>query len=178
VGLLCAAHRGVVDQVQHPRGRQAGAESPLPREVDRQIHPIGEHQHTARPLLNECHGWCGDRLCARAARPEGASRFCPLEGRPDAAASVALGISRVARSHAFQKTRSGRNNALNGAAWTLRRWVAAGALEQAEVEDALYAAALANGLVADDGERQCWATIRSGLGAGLQEAIALDDEAR
>ena len=30
-------------------------------------------------------------------------------------------------------------------------------------------AAVANGLVADDGERQCWATIRSGLGAGLQE---------
>jgi hypothetical protein len=37
------------------------------------------------------------------------------------------------------------------------------------VEDALYGAAVANGLVADDGERQCWATIRSGLGAGLQE---------
>ena len=71
-------------------------------------------------------------------------------------------------------TRPGRNNALNGAAWTLGRWIAAGALEQGEVEDALYVAALANGLVADDGERQCWATIRSGLGAGLQEPIALD----
>ena len=34
--------------------------------------------------------------------------------------------------------------------------------------------AVANGLVADDGERQCWATIRSGLGAGLQEPIGLD----
>jgi hypothetical protein len=31
-----------------------------------------------------------------------------------------------------------------------------------------------NGLVADDGERQCWATIRSGLGAGLQKPIDLD----
>jgi hypothetical protein len=37
----------------------------------------------------------------------------------------------------------------------LGRWNGAGALEQAEVEDALYAAALANGLLADDGERQC-----------------------
>ena len=37
------------------------------------------------------------------------------------------------------------------------------------MEDALYGAAVANSLVADDGERQCWATIRSGLGAGLQE---------
>ena len=34
-------------------------------------------------------------------------------------------------------------------------------------------AAVANGLVADDGERQCWATIRSGLGAGLQQPADL-----
>ena len=56
--------------------------------------------------------------------------------------------------------------ALNRAAWTLGRWVAAGALEQAEVEDALYTAAERLGLVVDDGQRQTWATIRSGLSAG------------
>jgi hypothetical protein len=33
------------------------------------------------------------------------------------------------------------------------RWIAAGVLEQAEVEDALDGAAVANALVADDGER-------------------------
>jgi hypothetical protein len=53
-------------------------------------------------------------------------------------------------------------------AWTLGRWVAAGALDQDEVEEALYAAAERNGLVADDGQRPCCATIRSGLAAGLQ----------
>jgi hypothetical protein len=68
-------------------------------------------------------------------------------------------------------TRPGCNNALNGAAWTLGHWVAAGALEQRDVEDALYAAAVANGLVADDGDRQCWATIRSGLSAGLLRQV-------
>jgi hypothetical protein len=68
----------------------------------------------------------------------------------------------------------GRNDALNRVAWTLGRWNAAGALEQTDVEDELYAAAILNGLVADDGERQCWATIRSGLSAGLQEPIDLD----
>jgi hypothetical protein len=67
----------------------------------------------------------------------------------------------------------GRNDALNHAAWTLGRWVAAGALDQGDVEDELYAAAAANGLVADDGQRQCWATIRSGLCAGLQQPIDL-----
>ncbi len=69
---------------------------------------------------------------------------------------------------------SGRNDVLNRAAWTLGRWVAAGALEQGDVEDELYAAADHNGLVADDGARQCWATIRSGLSAGLQQPIDLD----
>jgi hypothetical protein len=61
----------------------------------------------------------------------------------------------------------GRNVALNGAAYTLSRWIAAGLLEQDEVEDALFAAAQRNGLLAEDGERQTWATIRSGLSAGL-----------
>src|SRR5919202_4277466 len=60
----------------------------------------------------------------------------------------------------------GRNAALNHAAWTLGRWIAAGALEQRDVEDALYAAAGRNGLVAEDSQRQTWATIRSGPGAG------------
>ena len=48
---------------------------------------------------------------------------------------------------------------------------AAGALQQHDVEDALYAAAVANGLVADDRERKCWATIRSGLSAGRREPV-------
>jgi hypothetical protein len=65
----------------------------------------------------------------------------------------------------------GRNAALNHAAWTLGRWVAAGKLEQSDVEDGLYAAAERCGLVADDGERQTWATIRSGLDAGLLQPI-------
>jgi len=73
---------------------------------------------------------------------------------------------------------SGRNDALNRAAWTLGRWIAAGALEQSDVEDELYAAAARNSLVADDGERQCWATIRSGLSAGLQQPINLDADDR
>jgi hypothetical protein len=69
----------------------------------------------------------------------------------------------------------GRNAAINHAAGTQGRSVAAGALEPAEVDDGLYAAAVRNGLVADDGQRQTWATIRSGLSAGRQELIGLDD---
>jgi len=54
----------------------------------------------------------------------------------------------------------------------------AGALEQSIVEDALYGAAEHINLVADDGQRQTWATIRSGLGAGLQEPFDLDADER
>jgi len=71
-----------------------------------------------------------------------------------------------------------RNAALNRSAWTLGRWVAAGALDQAEVEDNLYSAAMHISLVADDGPRQCWATIRSGLGAGLQAPMDLSNADR
>jgi hypothetical protein len=75
---------------------------------------------------------------------------------------------------------SGRNNALNHAAWTLGHWVAAGALDQREVEDALYGAAERNGLVSDpkDGPRKTWATIRSGLSKGLQQPVDLDADDR
>jgi hypothetical protein len=72
----------------------------------------------------------------------------------------------------------GRNAALNKTAWKLGQWVAAGALDQGEVEDTLYAAAEVNGLVADDGPRQCWTTIRSGLSKGLQRPINLDADER
>ena len=41
------------------------------------------------------------------------------------------------------------------------------------MEDALYEAAERKGLVADDGERQVWARVRSDLGAGLQEPLEL-----
>jgi hypothetical protein len=67
----------------------------------------------------------------------------------------------------------GRDAARNHAAWTLGRWIAAGVLDQGAVEDARYATAEQNGLVADDGPRQCWATIRSGLSVGALEPISL-----
>jgi len=68
----------------------------------------------------------------------------------------------------------GRNAALNNAAWTLGSWVGAGGLELHQVEDELYEAAARNGLVADDGQRQCWATIRSGTSAGMRAPVAVD----
>ncbi len=83
-------------------------------------------------------------------------------------------MDRVISNLASMEQNTGRNVALNKAASALGEWVAAGVLDVAQVEDALYAAAEQNGLVADDSQRQCWATIRSGLGHGFQHPYDLD----
>ena len=86
----------------------------------------------------------------------------------------AMGYMRKVIQALAAQPEPGRNTALNHAAWTLGHWVAAGALDQTAVEDALYGATERNGLVADDGQRQCWATIRSGLSKGLLQPVDLD----
>jgi hypothetical protein len=106
----------------------------------------------------------------------------PVERRPRSAPrKITVGDERnqaymrkVTDNVAIMVPHSGRNAALNRAAWTLGRWVAAGMLEQTDVEDELYTAAEQNGLAKDDGPRRCWATIRSGLSAGLREPISLE----
>jgi hypothetical protein len=57
-----------------------------------------------------------------------------------------------------------RNHALNRGAFSLFQIVAGGGLSEQEVCTRLFAAAEANGSVADDGAAQAWATIRSAAG--------------
>ena len=62
----------------------------------------------------------------------------------------------------------GRNNQLNNSTFKLATLVGAGELTQQAVETAMFEAAVACGLVADDGRDKCLATIRSGLSAGIR----------
>lgn len=62
----------------------------------------------------------------------------------------------------------GRGYALNASAFNLGQFVASGALAQADAEAGLYAAAVSNGLLATDGEREVWAKIRRGIAAGAR----------
>jgi hypothetical protein len=62
----------------------------------------------------------------------------------------------------------GRNHALNRASFNLHQLVGGGELDGNEVEQALYWAAEANGLIADDGAVAVANTIESGRRAGLQ----------
>jgi AAA domain/Bifunctional DNA primase/polymerase, N-terminal len=61
---------------------------------------------------------------------------------------------------------SGRNNALNRAAFNLFQLVASGGLDENTVRDRLFAAAETCGLVAEDGAASVHATIESGAKAG------------
>jgi hypothetical protein len=60
-----------------------------------------------------------------------------------------------------------RNHLLNVAAFNLARFIPAGLLSEATIEDTLLAAAHNCGLLADDGEVAVRATIRSGMRAGV-----------
>jgi putative DNA primase/helicase len=62
-----------------------------------------------------------------------------------------------------------RNASLNRAAFNLGQLVAGGLLNESEVYDRLYSAAVACGLVKDDGRAAVEKTIASGLGAGMEK---------
>jgi hypothetical protein len=79
-------------------------------------------------------------------------------------AALANELAAVARAK-----RGARNETLNRAAFSLGQFVGAGALSGLEVEERLYGAAQASGLVADDGERAVRATIASGLNGGMKQ---------
>jgi N6-adenosine-specific RNA methylase IME4 len=61
-----------------------------------------------------------------------------------------------------------RNATLNASAFSLGQLVAGGLLSETEVYDRLFAAAVTNGSVKDDGARAARKTIASGLGNGKQ----------
>jgi len=70
---------------------------------------------------------------------------------------------------ALAATTSGRNDALNRAAFALGRYVGAGVLTEAEVRSALEAATQRNGYAAMDGERERDSTLASGLASGIAD---------
>jgi hypothetical protein len=61
----------------------------------------------------------------------------------------------------------GRNQALNNAALIMGEMVTAGWIDRKVVEMALFEAARTNGYRAQDGDKEAWATLQSGLTAGM-----------
>lgn len=93
---------------------------------------------------------------------------------------MSIGLARVDRTERYATTAMerelaglaslahGRNDALNKSARALGQLVGAGVLDEHEVKERLYEAAVANGYVAKDGPAAARATIASGFGAGLK----------
>lgn len=128
--------------------------------------------------------WLLDILEGPAARPEKAPPADPVRIHPRALdadqenrrlalygqAALDLERERVATCG-----KGARNETLNRAAFALGTIVGSGWLLAAEVEAYLMEAATACGLVAEDGQRKCLATIRSGLNAGRKSPRLVPD---
>ncbi|MBX2997781.1 MAG: bifunctional DNA primase/polymerase [Caldilineaceae bacterium] len=69
--------------------------------------------------------------------------------------------------NALRGLQSRRNNGLNQAAYKLGGYLHTGVFSRTELEDALYSASVFNGYVAQDGEAQTRATIKSGIDRGM-----------
>jgi len=99
----------------------------------------------------------------------------PATARELAYAKAAL--DRTCADLAGRLPGSGRNLALNNAALPMGEMIAAGWIERSTVEAALFGAAVQNGYVAKDGERQAHDTMQSGIKDGMRQPRAplLDD---
>jgi hypothetical protein len=120
--------------------------------------------------------WLVDRLRASQAQPLPQTpanvAALPVPTREPGnreAAYASRAIEEEARTLAGMGKDSGRNNALNTAAFNLGQLVAGGLLDAGEVREALVAACHQNGLVKEDGMRSVLASIRSGLSAGARK---------
>lgn len=109
----------------------------------------------------------------RAERLAGSSRPVSADDRAQRYAAAAL----IAQCDIVRSAPPGQRNAtLNNAALSMGHQVGAGRIGRRQVEAALLDAADACGLVAEDGERGCRATIKSGLDKGEAEpAEPLED---
>lgn len=147
------------------------------------IHPEG-HVYAWRPghspreleAPTSWPPWVIQRFVAyqeeRRARPEPRHTVDP----------VADGAQRYARAALEREVadlaevgQGGRNDALNRASFNLGQLVGAGALDEYEVWDRLLEACERNGLLEDDGRRQCEKTIRSGVQGGRQQPRAIPE---
>ncbi|MER9135136.1 bifunctional DNA primase/polymerase [Mesorhizobium sp. M0830] len=74
-----------------------------------------------------------------------------------------------------QKHEPGRGELVNRTGFKLGQFIAAGALDRGQAEADLFAAAVANGVVAKDGEKEIRAKIRRGIESGLRQPRLVPD---
>ena len=138
------------------------------------------HEHL--PLIDEAFA---RRFVAEASKIMAAAGWEPVNSKPNGKPVLPLPVATATGSSIYGRTAlrdecdqlaampkdSGRNNALNCAAFNLFQLVAGGELdeEKDQVRERLFAAAEACSLVTEDGAASVWATIESGAKAGRLE---------
>ncbi len=122
-----------------------------------------------RFVLADAPPWLYEAISRAQPEPDSRSKDETLNASSSPDGTAAQILERACQRVA--STASGkRNDALNRASFALGRLIGQGSLQREAVEDALLEAALACGLVDDDGEDSAKATIASGLGAGIRES--------
>jgi hypothetical protein len=133
------------------------------------LHPDGPAYHwvNADPIA-EAPSWL--LMLAKKPPPPQAPPPRSSSPRPSCGRSGAYGAAALrAEIQILANAPKGyRNHQANKSAFSSFQLVAGGEISAAEAERALIEACIANGLWAEDGERQCLATIRSGARAGMQ----------
>ena len=116
-----------------------------------------------------------------APAPRLLSNVVPIHPRDDhaileldggAAAYVRKAIADECAELASMPPKSGRNGKLNEAAFSLRRFIDNGSIDEQTVFNALMDAANACGVLAEDGQEQCEASIRSGFKGSMAKVGA------
>jgi hypothetical protein len=126
----------------------------------------------------EAPEWLYDLILAKP-EPSISERALALVSPPvsrDTRAYVEAAVRNECAAVASIAAGAGRNNQLNTSAFSLGTLVGAGELSEHVVQDALYQASVVNGHVADKGDRQTNATIRSGLQAGIKQPRKIPDQ--
>lgn len=126
-----------------------------------------DHDGDGLPHVAPAPQWLLDLVLPRPYEPAGdfTGRLVSASENPayvDAALNDEL--------HRLTTTRQGnRGYELNKTAFVIGTFVGAGAVSRADAEAQLYAAAVSNGLVKTDGEKQCRDKIRRGLDSGERQ---------
>lgn len=119
--------------------------------------------------------WLKDQTGADEVKPlSGTSRVAPTGLRPSPGTHAAKVLETACQKVAA--TEAGRNTELNNQALLVGRYVGNGEIGVDVAEHDLLAACDENGLLAEDGEQQCLATIRSGIGKGRKDPARTTDD--
>lgn len=107
-----------------------------------------------------------DQALAKIKRPDGQPDPYVAHGASDSNGRAYIDAVLRGEYDAVAKLSNGRNDQLNISACKLGHYVAGGVLDEQDAIDTLMGACKANGLIGHTGERQCLATIASGMKEG------------